>query len=84
MDATRPAVVVAPDSFKGSLDANDVCAAIADGLRRVWPHADIRQRPMADGGEGTLDAVLAALGDAGSRHHLRVDGAGRATVSIDR
>ena len=76
MDSTRTAVVLAPDSFKGSLDADDVCAAIAEGLRRVWPQADIRQRPMADGGEGTLDAVLAAVGAQGSRSKLRVQGAG--------
>ena len=53
-----PIVVVAPDSFKGSLAAPAVCAAIARGVRRVWPDAEIRACPMADGGEGTLDAVL--------------------------
>jgi len=37
-----PIVVVAPDSFKGSLAAPAVCAAIARGLRRVWPDAEIR------------------------------------------
>jgi glycerate 2-kinase len=57
-----PRVVLAPDSFKGSLDAAAVCAAIARGLRRVWPEADIRSCPMADGGEGTLDAVLSQGG----------------------
>jgi glycerate kinase len=71
-----PAVVIAPDSFKGSLDAPGVCAAVASGLRRVWPDAEIRARPMADGGEGTLDAVLAAVGPAGQRMHERVVGAG--------
>lgn len=81
MDSTRPAVVLAPDSFKGSLAATDACAAMAAGLRRVWPHVDVRLRPMADGGEGTLDAVLAAVGDAGTRSHLRVRGAGEEPVS---
>ncbi len=80
MKPTDPTVVIAPDSFKGSLDAPSVCAAIADGLRRVWPNADLRQRPMADGGEGTLDAVLAAVGDAGTREWLEVQGAGSAPV----
>jgi glycerate kinase len=70
-----PAVVVAPDSFKGSLDAAGVCAAVADGLRRVWPEVDVRARPMADGGEGTLDAVLAAVGPRGSRLLATVAGA---------
>jgi glycerate kinase len=70
-----PVVVVAPDSFKGSLDAPGVCDAIAAGLRRVWPQARIVAKPIADGGEGTLDAVLAAVGAGGKRMHERVQGA---------
>jgi glycerate kinase len=70
-----PVIVLAPDSFKGSLDAPAVCAALAAGLRRVWPDAVLRHCPMADGGEGTLDAVLAAAGSAGARHAHRVRGA---------
>ncbi len=76
-----PIVVVAPDSFKGSLSAPAVCAAIARGLARVWPEAEIRERPMADGGEGTLDAVLWALGAGGQRRIQIVGGAGGAPVS---
>ena len=57
-----PAVVLAPDSFKGSLSASAAAAALAEGLRRVWPDADLRLCPMADGGEGTLDAVLSRGG----------------------
>ena len=68
-------IVLAPDSFKGSLSAPQVCAALSAGLVRVFPGADIRARPMADGGEGTLDAVLAAVGNAGSRRHMSVCGA---------
>jgi glycerate kinase len=68
-------IVLAPDSFKGSLSAPQVCAALTAGLTRVWPDAEIRARPMADGGEGTLDAVLSAVGDAGSRCHRKVCGA---------
>jgi glycerate kinase len=69
-------IVLAPDSFKGSLRAPQACAALRAGLQRVWPDAAIVARPMADGGEGTLDAVLAAVGDAGSRRRLQVGGAG--------
>jgi len=58
-----PIVVVAPDSFKGSLAAPAICAAIARGLHRVWPDAEVRACPMADGGEGTLDAVLSRGGE---------------------
>lgn len=55
-------IVVAPDSFKESLAAREVCSAIAAGLRRVWPDAVIDECPMADGGEGTVDALVAAVG----------------------
>jgi len=68
-------IVLAPDSFKGSLSAPQVCAALSAGLVRVFAGADIRARPMADGGEGTLDAVLAAVGNAGSRRQIEVCGA---------
>ncbi len=68
-------VVIAPDSFKGSLAAHDVAAAIARGVARAIPDANLRLRPMADGGEGTLDAVLAAVGARGARHTLEVRGA---------
>ena len=60
-------VVVAPDSFGGALDSVGVAASIAAGWSRVRPDDEILQRPMADGGEGTLAAVAAALGDAAER-----------------
>ena len=68
-------IVLAPDSFKGSLTAPQACAALEAGLRRVWPDAAVRARPMADGGEGTLDAILHASGNAARREHLGVPGA---------
>lgn len=55
-------VVVAPDSFKGSLSAAEVAARIADGVRTARPDAVVTRLPMADGGEGTLEALLAAWG----------------------
>ena len=67
-----PVVVIAPDSFKGSMTASTASDAIAEGLRRVWPGADLRLCPMADGGEGTLDAVLSR---GGERLSARVSGA---------
>lgn len=54
--------VFAPDSFKGSLDAADVANAMRQGIERADPHAECALRPMADGGEGTLDALHAAVG----------------------
>lgn len=65
-------IVVAPDSFKESLSAPEVAEAIARGWLRVFPEAEVLLRPMADGGEGTVDAVLAACG--GERRELRVSG----------
>lgn len=53
-------IVIAPDSFKDSLSAAGVAQAIAEGWGQVWPDAQVLQCPMADGGEGTVDAVLAA------------------------
>ncbi|WP_219063202.1 glycerate kinase [Pseudomonas sp. UMAB-08] len=53
-------IVIAPDSFKDSLSAQAVANAIAGGLAEVWPDAELVQCPMADGGEGTIEAVLAA------------------------
>lgn len=52
-------IVVAPDSFKESLSAPDVAAAMARGITLAAPHARIHCVPMADGGEGTVQAVLA-------------------------
>ncbi|MDH0301605.1 MULTISPECIES: glycerate kinase [unclassified Pseudomonas] len=53
-------VVIAPDSFKDSLDAAAVAQAIATGLAEVWPQAELVECPMADGGEGTMAAIVAA------------------------
>jgi len=53
-------IVVAPDSFKESLSAPKVSTAIAAGIRRAIPHAQVLCVPMADGGEGTVDAILSA------------------------
>jgi glycerate kinase len=65
-------IVVAPQSLKGSLDAPEVGEAIAVGIRRVWPDANIRVVPVADGGEGTVRALVAATG--GTLRHARVTG----------
>lgn len=55
-------IIIAPDKFKGSLDAAGVARAIATGLRSVDPTATIDECPMADGGEGTVAALVAATG----------------------
>lgn len=55
-------IVIAPDSFKESLSAPDAAAAIARGVKQAYPGARTVCIPMADGGEGTVEAVLAATG----------------------
>ena len=55
-------IVIAPDSFKGSLTALQVAEAIEVGLRRVFPAAAIEKVPMADGGEGTVQSLVDATG----------------------
>ena len=55
-------VLIAPDSFKGSLTSVQVARALADGWRRARPEDTVHLVPLADGGEGTLDALLAAGG----------------------
>lgn len=54
--------VIAPDSFKGGLTAKEVADVIAQGLRRVYPDAQYELVPMADGGEGTVQALVESTG----------------------
>jgi glycerate 2-kinase len=53
-------IVVAPNAFKGSLTAAQAAAAIARGVREVLPDAEIVEVPVADGGDGTVDALVSA------------------------
>jgi glycerate kinase len=53
-------IVVAPNAFKGSLSATDAAAAIARGVRQVFPDAEIVEVPVADGGDGTVEALVSA------------------------
>ena len=64
-------VVVAPDKFKGSLLASEVATAVAAGLHVVVPEVEVVQVPVADGGDGTLDA---AFGAGYERVPVRVSG----------
>jgi glycerate 2-kinase len=58
--APRPRVVIAPDKFKGSLSAADVAAALSSGIAAKRADAEIECLPVADGGDGTVDAAVAA------------------------
>jgi len=65
-------VVIAPNAFKGSLSALDAAEAIRDGVRAALPDAELLLVPIADGGDGTVDALVAATD--GQRRTLRVRG----------
>ena len=56
-------VLLAIDSFKGSVSSAQAESAVVEGVRRAWPDADVCTLPLADGGEGTLDAVAARGGE---------------------
>jgi glycerate 2-kinase len=60
--STAPRIVIAPDSFKGSLTAAEVAGAVAEGLSRVWPDAQITLLPLSDGGEGWVETIVTATG----------------------
>ncbi|WP_240415540.1 glycerate kinase [Paenibacillus periandrae] len=55
-------IIIAPDSFKGSISASNAAQAIERGIKRYMPHAQTILVPVADGGEGTLDCLIAAAG----------------------
>lgn len=65
-------VVVAPNAFKGTLTASEAAAAIALGVREVFPEADVIEVPVADGGDGTVEALVAA--NHGEYRAVEVDG----------
>jgi glycerate 2-kinase len=65
-------ILAAPDKFKGTMTAAEVAAAIARGWRRTDARAEIVEVPLADGGDGTLDALVTARG--GERRWAKVTG----------
>lgn len=65
-------IVLAPDSFKGTLSSRQVCEEIATAARRVFPGCQVKAVPVADGGEGSVEAFLTAMG--GERKELAVQG----------
>ena len=65
-------IIIACDSFKGSLSSQDVASAISSGLLRADPGLHLTRIPIADGGEGTVEAYLAAVG--GQKHTCTVSG----------
>lgn len=68
----QPSVLIASDSFKGSVSSIGVADLVERGVRRVFPNARVTKFAIADGGEGTVDAVVRALG--GSLREVEVSG----------
>ena len=60
-------ILCAPDSFKESMTAQRAARAMAVGVKSVFPEAEVVELPLADGGEGTVEAVCAAMGGAVQR-----------------
>jgi glycerate 2-kinase len=88
-------IVVAPNAFKGSLSALEAAAAIAEGIRIAAPDADLVLVPIADGGDGTVDALVAAtkgqprtgrvrgpLGDPVDADYGLIDGGSTAVIEM--
>lgn len=65
-------ILLVPDSFKGTLSSCQVCQVMAGQLRRFFPQAQVKSIPVADGGEGSVEAFLAAAG--GERRTRTVTG----------
>ncbi|MEQ9810410.1 glycerate kinase family protein [Streptococcus jiangjianxini] len=68
----KKTIVLAPDSFKESMTAKEVCEAMERGIQKVWKDAEVLHVPMADGGEGTVDALVDAT--HGKRIPVQVTG----------
>jgi glycerate kinase len=88
-------IVVAPNAFKGSLSALEAATAIAEGIRIAAPDADMVLVPIADGGDGTVDALVAAtqgqlrtgrvrgpLGDPVDADYGLIDGGSTAVIEM--
>jgi len=62
-------ILIAPDSFKGSLSAAEVSRTIAEEAHTAFPQAEVLTVPVADGGEGLVDVVLSLV--SGKRHTVK-------------
>ena len=67
-------IIFAPDKYKSCMTAPEVCAVLAEAFRSVFPEAELVSLPMADGGDGTVDALLSAAGPDGVRRSVTVTG----------
>lgn len=73
-------VVVAIDSLKGSLSSMEAGRAAGEGIRRAYPEADVIICPLADGGEGTVEALAGGADGTGTAEALAKDAGGKGTT----
>ncbi|MCY6372237.1 glycerate kinase [Clostridium ganghwense] len=59
---TLKKIIISPDSFKGTMSSIEVCSIIEQGIKNIFPDTEVIKIPIADGGEGTVDAFLTAIG----------------------
>ncbi len=71
MRLDRGRILVAPDSFKGTLSAAEAAMAMGRGVRRALPRASVTLRPVSDGGEGFIDALIPFMGGTPLRTEVR-------------
>ena len=74
--------LVAPNSFKGTLTSAQAAQAIAAGVLHAWPGSEVMLKPMADGGDGFLDTLVAARGGRRTEHQVRGPLGAPVTASI--
>ncbi len=65
-------ILLIPDSFKGTMSSEQICSIMDRAIKRHYPDAKVTSIPVADGGEGSVDAFLQALG--GKKRTLTVQG----------
>ena len=65
-------IIIAPDSYKGCLRSIEVCQYLSNGIKQLCPEAEIVKLPMADGGEGSVEAIVLSTG--GEFHRMKVCG----------
>lgn len=65
-------IILIPDSFKGTLDSTEICHLMAEAILHHKPQTKVTKIPVADGGEGSVDAFLSAMG--GNKHQAKVKG----------
>ncbi len=64
--------VLIPDKFKGTMSSSEICTIMKRSILRFYPDADVKSIPVADGGEGSVEAFLQAVGGERITSRLRV------------